>query len=80
MCKVTNKFLISYPNDLVTFPKDWVVSEAGGEHIAHLNTPAEKFREYARILLKNERLMILGGCCGTVPAHIAEIKKLIENV
>ena len=79
MSKITDKYLIAYPNDLVKFAKDWVVTESKGTHIPHLDTPAEKFREYARILLRNERVRILGGCCATVPAHIAEIKKLIEN-
>ena len=37
---------------------------------------AEVLGEYAR----NGWLNLVGGCCGTVPAHIAAIAKAVEGV
>lgn len=39
---------------------------------------AEEFARWAKRFL-DAGVAILGGCCGTTPAHIAAIRKLIEN-
>ncbi len=75
----TDKPIIAYPNDFSDFDKEWVVTESKGVHIPHRETPADKFRDTARILLRNKRLRILGGCCATIPDHIAQIRYLLDS-
>ncbi|GEK33528.1 bifunctional homocysteine S-methyltransferase/methylenetetrahydrofolate reductase [Kurthia sibirica] len=34
----------------------------------------------AAVLLRNEGVRLIGGCCGTTPAHIREVKKQLANL
>ncbi len=42
------------------------------------STPPEYFAEYARYFLA-AGVKIIGGCCGTTPAHIAQMAKTLED-
>ncbi len=44
----------------------------------YLTTP-EYFAEYARRMVQ-KGVKIIGGCCGTTPAHIKELKKYIRSI
>lgn len=37
------------------------------------------FRQQVELILKGGKINIIGGCCGTTPDHIAELKNIIEN-
>lgn len=47
-----------------------------GQYDETPETMAEQIREY----IEEELANIIGGCCGTTPAHIAQYERLIKNV
>ncbi len=70
MVKVTDKPVIAQPN--AGLPK-----HVEGRHI-YLSTP-EYFATYAKTFVQLG-VRIVGGCCGTTPAHIKEMKSSIRSV
>lgn len=39
----------------------------------------EEMASHLEVYVENKLINVIGGCCGTTPAHIKEIKKLIEK-
>ncbi len=60
----------------------WIKANAGLPVIEHGKTVykmgPEEFAGYA-VELKNLGVRVIGGCCGTTPAHIAAVKKAFSN-
>ncbi|NOJ27413.1 MAG: methionine synthase, partial [Nitrososphaera sp.] len=42
--------------------------------------PAEIAEAMAEFVAKHEHVRMIGGCCGTNPSHIAELRKVIDKV
>jgi 5-methyltetrahydrofolate--homocysteine methyltransferase len=47
------------------------------DHVIYQETP-EEFADFTKILLELG-VSIIGGCCGTTPDHISEIRKSVDN-
>ena len=68
MARISPHYTACYPN--AGLPNEFGQYDDTPEHMA------EVLGEYAR----NGWLNLVGGCCGTVPAHIAAIAKAVEGV
>ena len=67
--KHTNRLIIAEPNAGLPVMKDGVVTYDGSPEIM-----ASRVEE-----LIDAGANIIGGCCGTTPVHIAQIKKMVER-
>ena len=65
---IADTLVLAYPN--AGLPNDL------GEYDEEPETTAALVRRWA----ENGRVNILGGCCGSTPAHIAEIAKAVEGL
>ncbi|GMN13894.1 homocysteine S-methyltransferase family protein [Altererythrobacter sp. MTPC7] len=65
---IADTLVLAYPN--AGLPNDL------GEYDEEPETTAALVRRWA----ENGRVNILGGCCGSTPAHIAEIAKAVEDL
>ena len=66
------KDLSPYP--AIAYPSAGLADSHGG----HTATPAD-FAQMARLIHGEGLAQIIGGCCGTTPAHIAAIAKAVAN-
>ena len=57
------------------FPNAGLPNEHG-----HYDETPEIFAEHVKPYLDNRWLNIVGGCCGTTPAHIKKLKELTEGI
>lgn len=63
-------FLSAYPNaSLLDVEDGKVVYESEADYFGR-----------AAILLRDQGVRLIGGCCGTTPAHIAEVKKRLADL
>ncbi|MDP3353416.1 MAG: methionine synthase [Flavobacteriaceae bacterium] len=62
------------PFNLCVFPNAGLPN-----HFGEYDENPEKMGVYIKDFLDHQFVNIVGGCCGTTPAHIAEFSKFIEN-
>ncbi|MBQ0140292.1 MAG: bifunctional homocysteine S-methyltransferase/methylenetetrahydrofolate reductase [Kurthia sp.] len=66
----TNAFLSAYPNaSLLDVEEGKVVFESEADYFGK-----------AAVELRNEGVRLIGGCCGTTPAHIKEVKRYLSGI
>ena len=70
-----------YANTFQPIPEDWDIAgnkKTDGSLGLRVDLDPENYAAHANDWLK-AGATVVGGCCGTRPAHIAKIKELIEN-
>jgi 5-methyltetrahydrofolate--homocysteine methyltransferase len=43
-------------------------------------TPDKLSQKLEEFILKYKSIRVIGGCCGTSPEHISELRKMIDNI
>jgi S-methylmethionine-dependent homocysteine/selenocysteine methylase len=71
------RFVGGYANTFLPAPPDWTLGEEGLRGLRHDLDP-EAYVERTSAWL-DAGAMVIGGCCGTRPAHIARLKRLIDE-
>jgi S-methylmethionine-dependent homocysteine/selenocysteine methylase len=70
-----------YANTFTPIPQDWELDgekETDGSLTLRPDLDPQSYAEYAREWLKTGATVV-GGCCGTRPAHIAKIRSIIDE-
>jgi 5-methyltetrahydrofolate--homocysteine methyltransferase len=63
---------------ILIVPNAGMPHNEGGKAVYKM-TPEQLSKKLEEFILKYNNVKIIGGCCGTTPAHIAELRKIIDK-
>ena len=65
--------------NLLVVPNAGMPENEGG-HAVYKMSPEKMSDALGNFLSKYKKVRIVGGCCGTNPAHIASLRKIIDSI